>query len=216
MSKEFVLDAETRTVTGKKVKQLRRDGLVPAVIYGLNDPESIQVNALKTQLTLRDAGDNEILTLNLNGKKRRVLARDVQKHVYRTDLLHVDFLEVDADSTIRTEVSVIIVGQSIPEQQALGTTLQVLSTIEIEARTDALISEIEVNAEIMDKPSRNLAVGDIVPPEGVTILTSPEVTIARFAAARSDAELEAEAALEEGGELESSAAVEEEDAEVED
>ena len=210
MSQEFVLDAETRTVTGKKVKQLRREGLVPAVIYGLKEPESIQVNALKTQLTLRDAGDNEILTLNLNGKKRRVLARDVQKHVYRSDLLHVDFLEVDADSTIRTEVTVVIVGQSIPEQQALGTTLQVLSTIEIEASTANLISEIEANAEIMDKPSRNLTVGDIVAPEGVTILTSPDVTIARFAAARSDAELEEEALLEEGGELDSSAAVEEE------
>lgn len=206
MSKEFVLDAETRTVSGKKVKQLRREGIVPAVIYGLGEPESIQVNALATMLTLRDAGDNEILTLNLNGKKRQVLAREVQKHVYRSDLLHVDFLEIDAQSTVRTEVSVVIVGQSIPEQQALGTTLQVLNTIEIEALSGALISEIEANAEIMDKPSRNLTVGDIVPPEGVTILTSPDVTVARFAAARG-AEVEEEE--DEGGELDSSAATEE-------
>lgn len=211
MSKEFILDAETRTVSGKKVKQLRRDGLVPAVIYGLNEPESIQVKALATQLTLRDAGDNEILTLNLNGKKRQVLAREVQKHVFRSDLIHVDFLEVDATSTIRTEVSIVIVGVSIPEQEAIGTTVQVLSTLEIEASPDALISEIEANAEIIDSPSRTLNVGDIVAPEGVTILTSPDVTVARFFANR--AEPTEDELLEEGGELDSSAAVEETPAE---
>ncbi|MFK7802238.1 MAG: 50S ribosomal protein L25 [Anaerolineae bacterium] len=206
MSKNFVLEAETRNVSGKKVKQLRRDGLVPAVIYGLNDPENIQVNELATQLTLRDAGDNAILTLNLNGKKRRVLAREIQKHVFRTDLIHVDFLEIDASSTIRTEVSIVIVGVSIPEQEAIGTTVQVLSTLEIEASPDALISEIEANAEIIDSPSRTLNVGDIVVPEGVTILTSPDVTVARFFANRVESE---DDDMEEGGELESSAAVEE-------
>jgi len=208
MSKVFELEAETRTVSGKKVKQLRRNGLVPAVIYGLNDkPENVQVNALATQLTLRDAGDNEILTLNLNGKKRRVLAREVQKHVFRSDLIHVDFLEIDATSTIRTEVSIIIVGVSIPEQQAIGTTVQVLSTLEIEASPDALISEIEANAEIIDSPGRTLNVGDIVAPEGVTILTSPDVTVARFFA--NHVETDDDEELEEGGELDSSAAVEE-------
>lgn len=201
MSKEFMLEAETRTVSGKKVKQLRRDGLIPAVIYGLGEPESVQVNALATMLTLRDAGDNDILTLDLNGKKRKVLAREVQRHVYRTDLLHVDFLEIDADSTIRTEVTVVIVGTSIPEQKAMGTTVQVLNTIEIEALSGALISEIELNAELMDKPSRNLTVADLVAPEGVTILTAPDVTIALFAANRGEQEDE-----DEGGELESSAA----------
>ncbi|MFT7585416.1 MAG: large subunit ribosomal protein L25 [Cellvibrionaceae bacterium] len=206
MSKEFILDAEIRTVSGKKVKQLRRVGLLPAVIYGLGTPENIQVKALQTQLALRDSAGNEIFTLNLNGTTRRVLAREVQKHAYRTDLVHIDFLEIDATSTIRTEVTVVIVGVSIPEQELLGTTLQVLQSIEIEALSGALISEIEVNAEIMDKPSRNLSVGDIVAPPGVTILTSPEVTIARFAGNRDEEEDEEEE--EEGGALTTSAAVE--------
>ncbi|MFT5196698.1 MAG: large subunit ribosomal protein L25, partial [Candidatus Promineifilaceae bacterium] len=99
MSKEFILDAEIRTVSGKKVKQLRRVGLLPAVIYGLGTPENIQVKALQTQLALRDSAGNEIFTLNLNGTTRRVLAREVQKHAYRTDLVHIDFLEIDATST---------------------------------------------------------------------------------------------------------------------
>ena len=101
MSDKFVLDAESRDVVGKKVKQLRRDGLVPAVIYGLGEPENVQLNALKATLALRDASSTEIFTLNLGGKQRRVIARDVQRHVVRRDLIHVDFQEVDENSTIR-------------------------------------------------------------------------------------------------------------------
>ena len=184
MSEKIILEAETREISGKKVKQLRREGLVPAVIYGLGEPESIQVNALKTMLTLRDSGENDILTLNLNGKERRVLAREVQRHVYRPDLLHVDFLEIDADSVVRGSVEIVLEGKSIPEQNGLGTTLQVISTIDIEAKSDALISTIVANAEIIDKPSRNLLVSDIVVPEGVTILSPSDLTIARFAVNR--------------------------------
>lgn len=188
MSEKIVLEAENREISGKKVKQLRRDGLIPAVIYGISEPESIQLNALKTQLTLRDAGENDILTLQLNGKERQVLAREVQRHVYRPDLLHVDFLEVDADSVVRGTVEIILVGRSIPEQEGLGTTLQVVSSIEIEAKSSALVSTIEANAELIDKPSRNLTVADLVAPEGVTILTTPDLTIARFAVNRKAAE----------------------------
>lgn len=184
MSEKIILEAESRDVSGKKVKQLRRDGIIPAVIYGISDPESIQVNALKTQLTLRDAGENDILTLQLNGKERKVLAREVQRHVYRPDLLHVDFLEVDADSIVRGTVEIVLIGKSIPEQEGLGTTVQVVSTIEIEAKSSQLVSTIEANAELIDKPSRNLTVGDIEVPEGVTILTTPDLTIARFAVNR--------------------------------
>ena len=156
MSQDYVLDAETRTIEGKKVKQLRRDGKLPAVIYGLDTPESIQLDTLKTTLTLRDAGDNDILTLKLNGKERRVLAREIQRHVYKRDLLHVDFLEVDADSNVTGVATLNLVGRSIPEQQGLGTTLLVINSIEISGRPDDLVSEIDINAEIIDKPSSNL------------------------------------------------------------
>lgn len=195
MSEKIILEAESRDISGKKVKQLRREGIIPAVIYGLNEPESIQVNALKTQLTLRDSGENDILTLKLNGKERQVLAREVQRHVYRPDLVHVDFLEVDADSVVRGTVEIVLIGKSIPEQEGLGSTLQVVSTIEIEAKSSQLVSTIEANAELIDKPSRNLTVADIEVPEGVTILTTPDLTIARFAVNR-----KAEEVVEEGDE----------------
>ncbi|MEM8860069.1 MAG: 50S ribosomal protein L25 [Chloroflexota bacterium] len=205
MSQELVLEAETRKIEGKKVKQLRRDGKVPAVIYGLGDPESIQLDTLKTTLMLRDAGDNDILTLKLNGQDRRVLALEIQRHVYKRDLLHVDFLEVNSESVVTAVAVLKLVGRSIPEQRGLGTTLLVINTIDIEGRPDDLVSEIEVNGEIIDKPSRNLLVSDIVAPEGVKITTTPGLTVARFAPNRQAADQEDEIE-EEGGVLDSSAA----------
>lgn len=184
MSEEFTLNAETRTIIGKKVKTLRRAGQVPAVIYGQNDPLHVQLDALKTQLVLRDAGDNALLKLNLEGKTHTVLARDVQKHVIRGDLIHIDFYEVDENTPVRTEASLFITGRSVPETQGLGTTTQVLNTIEIEARPADLVAEIEVKAERMLKPGQVLMVKDIDAPPGVTIVTAGRVPVAKFTAKR--------------------------------
>ena len=88
MAKEFVIEAKPRSVVGKKVKQLRRQGIIPAVIYGQSDPINIEVDHLATQLTLRDADDNSIFVIKIDGDERSVIARDVQRHVIRGDLIH--------------------------------------------------------------------------------------------------------------------------------
>ena len=187
MSDKFVLDAESRDVVGKKVKQLRRDGLVPAVIYGLGEPENVQLDALKATLALRDASSTEIFTLNLGGKQRRVIARDVQRHVVRRDLIHVDFQEVDENSTIRASVPLRSIGRSVPEAGGLGSTLMTLRSVEVEATMDALIPEIVVDLGRIDKPSTVLRVRDLEVPEGVSITTHESVTVAKFAAKRGGA-----------------------------
>ena len=121
-------------------------------------------------------------------------------------MLHVDFLEINADSNVTGVATLNLVGRSVPEQQGLGSTLLVINSIEISGRPDDLVSELEVNAEIIDKPSRNLLVSDLVVPEGVTVLTTSDLTVARFAPNRKAAVESEEEGL--GGELDSSAAEE--------
>ena len=187
MSEKIILDAETRTVVGKKVKQLRRDGQVPAVIYGLNEPEAIQLDMLKTALTLRDSSATDVLTINLNGQERRVVSREVQRHVVRRDLIHVDFQEIDDNSMIRVQVPLRTVGRSVPEAKGLGNTLVVLRSVEVEATASTLVSELVADLALIDKPGRVLRVSDLEVPEGVTILTSESVTVAKFAVKRGGA-----------------------------
>lgn len=195
MSEEFTLEAQSRTVTGKKVKKIRREGQVPAVVYGQKEPINIQLNALKTQLVLRDSGGNAVLNLNIDGESTRtVVARDVQKHVIRGDLIHIDFYEVDENTPVRAEASLYVTGRSVPESQGLGSTTQVLNSVEIEAKPGVLVASLEVKAERMLKPGQVLMVKDIDAPEGVTILTAGRVPVAKFTAKRQKPGEEAAAA----------------------
>lgn len=194
MTKDFTLVAESRTVTGKKVKTLRKNGQVPGVIYGQGEPKHIQLDSLKTRLILRDADNNALFKLTLDGATHTVMARDVQRHVLRGDLIHIDFYEVSDDTLVKTLVSIVVIGRSVPEMQGLGTTTQILNQIEIEAKPADLVSEIQVNAEKLETASQVLTVGDIEAPAGVTITTSTEVPVAKFTPKRQNQQTAEEAA----------------------
>lgn len=180
MANEQVIEAQPRSIIGKKVKQLRREGITPAVIYGGSAPVAIQVDTLTTHLTLRDADANDIFIVDVGGKQHKVITRDVQRHVTRGDLIHVDFQEITSDTVIRTEAAIVTHGKSAPEVDGLGTTAQLLYAVEIEAAADALISEIEVDLTAIVDPDDQILVSDLSVPDGVTILTPSDQTVATF------------------------------------
>jgi large subunit ribosomal protein L25 len=101
----LAIEAEPRTVVGKQVKQLRREGLIPAVIYGTQDPVTIQLENKMLRRVLRRAGTTNLIDISFGGQKRTVLAREIQQHLTRGDLIHVDFQEVDLKVKISAEVS---------------------------------------------------------------------------------------------------------------
>lgn len=174
------ITAEPRPVVGKKAKQLRREGMIPAVIYGQKEPLHIQLENLSLRRILRRAGSTNLVDISLGNSKRTVLVREIQSHVTRGDLLHVDFIEVDMKVTITAEAELVSVGQSAPAADGLGVVTLVLRSVEIESLPDALVSEIEVDFAKIETPDDVIYVSDLVVPEGVTILTDPETTVARF------------------------------------
>ncbi len=199
MSDRVLIVAEPRTVTGKKVKQLRRDGYVPAVIYGQSEPVSIQIETLPLRRALRVAGMNQLATIDVDGKKYTVLARQIQQHVTRRDILHVDFMEVDMKVSITSEAEVVTIGESPALESGEGMINVSLYSVEIESLPDDLVSQIEVSLELIQTPDDAIYVSNLVAPRGVTILTDPETLIARFEYSRADIEEEEE---EEFGEME--------------
>ena len=180
MSDNLLIVAEPRNVVGKKVKQLRREGVIPAVIYGQSDPINIQLDNLKLRRVLRTAGTTQLIDIEVEGKKRTVLTREIQQHVTRGDLIHVDFMEVNMNVAITAEATLVMVGESIPTVDGLGSDVLPTHSVEIECLPDDLIAEIEVDMTQIDSPDKNLYVSDLVVPEGVTILTDPETIVARF------------------------------------
>lgn len=182
----LAIAAEPRAVIGKQVKQLRREGLIPAVIYGLNDPVTIQLENKMLRRVLRRAGTTNLINISIGQDTRTVLAREIQQHQTRGDLIHVDFQEVDLMVKITAEASLVLVGESKMMADGLGSDVLSLTSVEIEALPDDLVAEIEVDASQMASADEPLYVGDLVAPAGITILTDPETAVARFEYARLD------------------------------
>ncbi|MCB8926644.1 MAG: 50S ribosomal protein L25 [Ardenticatenaceae bacterium] len=187
----LAIDAAPRAVVGKKVKQLRREGMVPAVIYGINDPVTIQLENKLLRRVLRRAGTTNLIDISVAGDKHTVLAREIQQHLTRGDLIHVDFQEVDLKVKITAEASLVLVGRSTMMEEAQGSDVLSLTSVEIEALPDDLVAEIEVDVSGLT-PDEPIYVSDLVAPKGVEILTDPETAVARFEYARLDVEEEEE------------------------
>jgi large subunit ribosomal protein L25 len=130
---------------------------------------------------LRTAGETNLIYVEIDGGgKRTVLAREVQAHPTRGDLIHVDFYEVNMKEKIVVEAALVAVGEAAPVADGLGSTPLVLYSVEIECLPDNLISEIEVDLSKIETPDDVIHVSDLVVPKDVEILTDPEEVVARF------------------------------------
>lgn len=187
MSERETITAMSRTVVGKQVSQLRRDGLVPAIIYGQGQPTNIQLDNKTLRRVLRKAGTTNLVDIILNETTRTVLARDVQQHPVRHDLLHVDFLEVNMFETLTSEAELVAVGQPGPAIRNLGTVTLAIHSVEIECLPGDLISQIQVDFGRIQAATDVIYVRDLVVPAGVKILEDADAIVISFEYSRDEA-----------------------------
>jgi len=180
MADRISITVEPRSVIGKKVKQLRREGWIPAVIYGQKDPIHVQLENGPLRRALRVAGTTQLVDLLVDGNRTTVLAREIQQHVTRGDLIHVDFYEVDMKGTVTSEAELVAVNQAAPTADGLGVATLALRSLDIECAPDDLVSEIEVDMSMIKTIDGVLHVSDLIMPKGVTALTDSETVVARF------------------------------------
>lgn len=180
MTERLSLEGEIRTATGKRVKKLRGEGYIPAVIYGQGDNVLIQVANLPLRKVLRHAGTTNLVDIRLGDDQHTVLAKDVQVHPTRGDLIHVDFYEVNMQEKLIVDAALVATGIAAPVADGLGTTALVLYSVEIECLPGNLVSEIEVDMSLIRSPEDSIMVRDLSVPAGVEILTDSEAVVARF------------------------------------
>jgi len=180
---EVVLNAWPRTVVGKQVKALRRQGKVPATVYGPGrEPMNIELDAHElARLIPHIAGEAQLISLRMggNGQTIPVLAREVQRHPIRGDILHMDFYAVAMDRPIRTEVPLHLVGESQPVERGEGVLLHPLTHVEIECLPRDLVPAIEVDISRLTQVDDAIYVKDLLAPPGITILTDPDELVVR-------------------------------------
>ncbi|MDA1347845.1 MAG: 50S ribosomal protein L25 [Chloroflexi bacterium] len=183
----LTLKLDTRTVTGKKVKQLRRTGYVPVHMYGSGvEPSFHQVEAQVLRRVLPQVGTNVPLSVEIDGGKGEnvCFVREVQRHPVSEEVLHVDFLRVDVSQTIQSEVPVILTGTAPAVPFMGGTLMQPLQTVLVESLPMNVPASFEVDVSELDDFEKAVYVRDITIGAGVTLLTDTEDLIARVSAPR--------------------------------
>jgi len=179
MAKEEVLiNAEKRNIVGKQVKALRRQGILPGVIYGRHiEAFPIQMDAHDAALILDKLTASSLITLDVDGEKFSVLMRDRQRDVIFGDLLHVDFLVVSLTEKLRATIELKLVGEAPVADNPEVVVTQVLNDIEIEAFPQDLPEVIEVDISKLETVDDEITVADLDLGENIAILTDPDETI---------------------------------------
>lgn len=197
------IQASPRTIKGKQVKALRRTGLLPAIMYGVgSDPQTLELPAHETELILQRVSGSTLIDLKVGNKTHKVLIREVQREVISRKPIHVDFLEVAMDVTIRAVVPIELVGEAPAVRELGGVLVSGLNDIEVEALPSNLPDRISVDISVLEGFDDSITVGDLVVEEGVTILTEPEEAIANVIYQVEEEEPEVEEELLEGVEPE--------------
>ena len=175
------LAAAHREVTGKKVAYLRRDGRLPAVVYGRGlESASVSVDAHELETLRRHAGPNTLVDLSVDGEKPApVLISGVQLHRVTRKPLHVDLFLVRMTEELTVDVPLVAEGESEAIETLGGTLLHVTEHVRVRALPDHLPQSIHYSITSLATFDDLIHVSDLVVPEDATLLTDPGEIVAK-------------------------------------
>lgn len=190
---EFKLKIEKRELTGKKLKSLRKNGMIPSVIYGGKKPILGMSEYVVTEKTLEKAGYHSPIDLEIEGKKKMAIVKDVQKDPVKRSILNVEFQAISAREKVTAAVPVKIV--NFEESEAAKTyhlmMTQSLEEIEVKAKPADLPSELNIDASKLESVEDKLTIQEISLPEGVEF-ADKEIDMEQVAVSLYDPAVEAE------------------------
>ena len=169
MGDKLSLKLDERTVHGKKVAKLRKDGLVPAVVYGPGiEPISVQVEDGVFSRLYRQAGTYTPVHLTIGSKKKIAMIKDVDRDPVKGSVRHVSFHAVKANEPVIAEVPIHLMGEGESEAEKNGLIiLQALDKIEVKALPMDLPEAIEISTSSLKEAGEKVTLGDAKLPDGV-------------------------------------------------
>lgn len=173
---KITLKSEKRDLFGRKVSRLRKEGKIPANIFGKNiESSAIVIDNKEFSEVYKKAGETQII--DLSGKP--VLVSNIQVDPISSNYLHIDFRQVDLKEKIEAKVPVVLEGESPAEKQNLGTVVQQLHEIEVEALPADLPEKIVVDASSLVEVEQAVYVKDLQVSKDVEIKTDLESIVAK-------------------------------------
>lgn len=186
-SKQVTLEAERRTVMGKKVKHLRHDGIIPANIYGhQQDSLAIQVNAHKMEQALKTHGATQLykLVIGPDGTEDTVIVRHITRQPATNFIQHIDFFHVKMSEPMHARVPIRLVGEPPAVKIHDGVLIQTLDYAEVEALPAELPEALELDISDMEELNSSRTASALKIPRKVTLITPEDEVVVSILAPR--------------------------------
>ena len=189
--------AQNRTILGKKVKSLRKEGITPASLFGRGMASlALQVRTTELHRVLTTTGRNALVDLAITDAAKgadashKVMVRDLQVNPVNGQVLHVDFYRVLMTERMEAEVPVVLTGIAPAVDRGLGTLTHGVSAIRVDGLPGTIPSSVEVDVSILEEALQSIFAKDIPLPRGVSLVSDPEQIVARVVVRRGTAEEE--------------------------
>ena len=190
------LSAESRDIFGKHVRRLRRQGVVPANIYGHGESRPIQAQARLLEHLLAHGGRTGVVTITLDGRSETALLKDIQRDPRSGQLLHVEFQAVSLEESVTSVVPLRFIGESPAVSKLGGIMTHPRSELRVAARAGDLPDVIEVDVSSIDELHGGIHVADLPAAPTYRVLDPPDEVVAIVLPPKVEVE-ELEAAAEE-------------------
>ncbi|QQS39051.1 50S ribosomal protein L25 [Candidatus Woesebacteria bacterium] len=182
-----ILKAQNREIVGRKVKKLRREGILPANVFGKKVKSlSIQIATKEFADVYKKVGETGLIELEVGSTKKPVLVHDVQVDPVTGELLHADFFQVNLTEKVTAHVPVELVGESPADKSGLGTLVQHVDEVEVEALPADLPDKFEVDVSKLTEVESSVSIADLRTDKKVEILADDDLIIAKVEALREE------------------------------
>lgn len=184
------IQVQTRSIAGSKVEQLRREGVMPATVYGRGvESLNVQLPYTVARDLMNHQGQNTLLNLSVEGEStpRQVVIRQAAQHPVTRKLLHLEFFQVDMGHKLRASVAITPTGEAPAVARWGGMVVQVLDQVLVEALPQNLPEQIEVSLNTLGQIDSQVFVRDLVPANGVTVLGDPNHLVLKIQRTRATA-----------------------------
>lgn len=200
MAKKYTLEAETRNEKNGKAKALRRNGLVPGILYGSKTENiNLKIKQLALEKVYTQAGESNLVDLEIDKKEpTKVIIKAIDRDPVRSTVTHVDFYQVDMNKPIEVEIPLNFINESRAVKEEGGTLMKNLESFSAKCLPGALIDGVDIDISVLGTFDDQIKVEDIKLPEGIEILNAPEELVANVAEVQEEVEEEVPA---EGGEV---------------
>ncbi|MFC1647134.1 50S ribosomal protein L25 [Patescibacteria group bacterium] len=176
------LKSEERTILGRKVKNLRKEGKIPATVYGKGfQSVSITVNENEFSNVYNETGETGLIQVDVGKNKHPVLVGNVQTHPVSDKVLHIEFHKVDLKEKVKANVPIEIIGTAEAVENKLGLLLTITNEIEVEALPTELPDSIQVDVTKLSEVNQDIKVSDLNLPKGAETLLDKNTPIVKIA-----------------------------------